>query len=189
VIQMLDKGNAAVLIVDMQDSLLQKISVGEAIVQQAVRLISFSKRMELPVLWAEQYPKGLGRTTEPIAAALEGHSPIEKTSFGCMGDFHFAHALRESRRRQILLAGVETHVCVLQTVLGAMDAGYEAYVLRDAVASREKAQHKAGLERMRHAGVHLVTAEMAMFELLREAGTPEFKAALPLLKGEDEGQT
>jgi nicotinamidase-related amidase len=113
---------------------------------------------------------------------LDGHAPLEKTSFGCLGDAAFQDRLSETGRNQLVIAGVEAHVCVLQTALAALEQGYDVYVARDAVSSSSSYQREAAYERLWRAGAVLVTAQMAMFEMLGEAGTPRFKAVLRLLK-------
>jgi nicotinamidase-related amidase len=117
-----------------------------------------------------------------IASELDGKTPLEKTAFGCLGDSGFVTALEAAGRRQLLMTGIEAHICVMQTALGALNQGYEVFIPRDAVGSRFPAEREAGLHRLEAAGAELVTTEMAMFEILREAGTPEFKKVLPLLK-------
>lgn len=179
---MLNRNRALLLVVDFQERLMPKIPVADEVTAQAVRLIRFAKKLELPVIVTEQYPKGLGPTTAAIKKVLAKTKAVEKTAFGCFGDDKFVSALESSSRRQLLVCGVETHVCVMQTVLEGLLRGYECYVTADAVASRDKFQHALGIKRMAEAGATIVTAEMAMFEILREAGTPEFKRVLPLLK-------
>ena len=179
---MLDRNSAALLVIDFQDRLLPKIHEGEAVAAHAIKLIRFAREMDMPLLWTEQYPKGLGPTVESVARELQGCTAFEKMSFGCLGDASIAAALEDTKRRQLLLTGIETHVCVMQTALFAMDTGYEVFIPRDAVGSRSPEEYAAGLHRLDKAGAQLVTTEMALFELLREAGTPEFKKALPLIK-------
>lgn len=179
---MLERDNVAVLIVDFQDKLLTKIFNAGAILPQAIKLIRFARTLDLPLLVSEQYPKGLGPTNEAVARELGAVDRLEKTSFGCLGDQGFAEALAGIGRRQLLVTGIETHVCVLQTVLGALDEGFQVFVAQDAVGSRRDTDHNAGLARMAKAGSELVTVEMAIFEILRDAATAEFKQILPLLK-------
>jgi len=180
---MLKRGSVVLVVIDFQDSLMKRIPVAEKIVREAVRLIRFANLLELPVLWTEQYPKGLGPTIPELAGEMQGIKAIEKTAFGCMGDSGFVSALEATGKTQLLITGVETHVCVMQTALGAVERGFEAWVVSDAVGAREEAQHQAGVERIKNGPCQLVTAEMAMFEILEKAGTPEFKKCLPLLKG------
>lgn len=179
---MLEIPKTTLLVIDYQPKLLPKIFNAEAILPQAIKLIRFAKELGLPVLVTEQYPRGLGSTVAEIAAELTATTPIAKTSFGCFGEAAFVEALAGTGRSQILVTGIETHVCVMQTALVALERDFEVYVARDAVGSRREMDYEAGLERMARAGAHLVTTEMAVFELLRDASSPEFKRVLPLLK-------
>lgn len=180
---MLHADTAAVVAIDLQEKLLPTIEDADRVVQRAGRLLHFARELRLPILWTEQYPKGLGATVPAIAAPLEGLQPIEKTVFGCMAHAPFHDALQQTQRRQLLLTGIEGHICVMQTALGALGEDYDVFIVRDAVGSSSGDELEAGLARMERAGATIVTAQMAMFELLREAGTPEFKRVLPLLKG------
>lgn len=179
---MLERINAVLVVIDYQEALLAKIPSADVILPVGAKLIRFAKELDIPVLWTEQYPKGLGPTSAVIAHALDGGAPIEKLSFGCFGEGNFARAAESFGRRQLMVIGVEAHVCVLQTVLSGLALGYEVFVVRDAVGSRGPAHCAAALERMQAHGAELVTSEMAMFEVLRVAGTPEFKRVLPLIK-------
>jgi len=179
---MLDKAKAALVVVDFQDGLLPAIPVANEIVPRAVKLIRCCRELGLPVVYTEQYPKGLKRTTQAVADALEGVEPIEKVAFGCFGCEEFESAVGKLDRRQLIVTGIESHVCVMQTVLRGLELGYSCYVVADATGSRAKSDHKAGLARMQAHGAEIVTVEMAIFELLGAAGTDEFKRLLPLIK-------
>lgn len=179
---MLDRSKAALVVIDYQEKLLPKIHDAHAVAGQGVKLIRFARELDIPVFWTEQYPKGLGHTVGPVADELQGVPCIEKTAFGCLNDPNFASALDASGKKQLLLTGIEAHICVMQTALQAIERGFEVFVPRDAVGSRSQTERDAGLERLERAGAEIVTTEMALFEILREAGTPEFKKALPFLK-------
>jgi nicotinamidase-related amidase len=179
---MLQKENAALVVIDFQDRLLPKISNHEEIMEPAIRLIRFARELGIPILWTEQYPKGLGPTNETIAKELTGLHAIDKTEFGCMANPGFAKALEESGRKQLVITGIEAHICVMQTVLSAIDKQYKPFVAMDAIGSRDPSNREAGIHRMEKAGAEMVTSEMAMFEILQQAGTPDFKKVLPLLK-------
>lgn len=179
---MLQKADSTLIVVDFQDGLLPAIPTAQTIVPQAVKLIRCVRELNVPALWTEQYPKGLGKTTQAVATALEGLIPIEKLAFGCFGCKQFEEAVTALGRRQLIVAGIESHVCVLQTVLRAQDLGYSCFVVADATGSRAKPDHRAGLARMRAHGAEIVTTEMVVFELLGAAGTPDFKRLLPLIK-------
>jgi nicotinamidase-related amidase len=178
---LIDRGSAIVVAIDLQERLLAEIPDREAVVSQAVLVLRTARELGVPVIATEQYPKGLGRTVERVAAVFES-APVEKVAFGCMGEPVFEAALSDLERNHLVLVGAETHVCVLQTALSALERGYRVFVVSDAVGSRAPAQHRAGLERMAAAGVSVATAEMVVFELLGCAGTPEFKRVLPLIK-------
>ena len=179
---MMKREELILLVIDYQDALLAKIPVSEDIVAHGATLAQFARSLEIPILWTEQYPKGLGKTEARISALLAGCPVIEKVSFDCFGTPGFKEALEKTGRKQVLVAGVETHVCVMQTVLSARALGYEVFVARDAVGSRTKGDYKAGISRMQAHGAEIVTTEMAIFETLRVAGTPDFKKILPLVK-------
>lgn len=179
---MLRRDDVVLVVIDLQDGLLPKISGGDDVVEKAAKLIRFARTLDLPVVWTEQYPKGLGVTNERVARELGGLKALEKVSFGCFDGPGFEDALVATGRNQLLVTGIETHVCVMQTALVALSKGYEVYVPRDAVGSRYSSDYEAGLARMQAHGGEIVTAEMAMFEVLGAAGTPEFKKVLPLLK-------
>lgn len=180
---MLDAGKTVLLVIDIQDKLFPPAgSAPEELISSAQRLIRCAQCLGIPILVTEQNPGKLGGTNERVSEVLEGVPRFAKMEFGCLANGAFHHALASLKRSQLLLTGMETHVCVMQTALAALDSGYEVFVARDAVLSAHEKQYHAGLERMDRAGATLVTAQMAMFELLREAGTPEFKQLLPVLK-------
>ena len=179
---MLTRENTLLCVIDYQDALLAKIPLAEGILEQAVKLIRFARALELPIVWTEQYPKGLGPTSAKVAQELAGVTALDKIVFGCFGASNFVEAVQQTGRKQLLVIGIEAHVCVMQTVLISLEQEYEAYVVKDAVASRAKSDYRAGLARMQAHGAEIVTTEMAIFEILRQAGTPEFKKVLPLIK-------
>ncbi len=146
------------------------------------KLIETAKCLELPVIVTEQNPERLGGTNQEIAGVLGDVPRISKLEFNCAANDAFREALRATGRRQALVLGMETHICVMQTALGLKERGYEPYVAVDATVSMHEAEHKLGIRRIEQEGVRLVTTQMAIFELLRMAGTPEFKRMLPLLK-------
>jgi nicotinamidase-related amidase len=179
---LMDRNGSVLVVIDLQERLLAEIPAREAVVAQSVRLMRVARELEVPVLATEQYPKGLGPSVAAVKDLLGDDAPVEKLSFGCMGEPRFAEALEKSGRKQVVVVGAETQVCVLQTALSALAKGYEVFVVADAVASRKEEQHRMALERMRAEGVNVVSAEMAIFEWLGCAGTAEFKRVLPLIK-------
>lgn len=184
---MLIPETAALLVIDIQEKLFPpNETVRREFVTNATKLIRCAQVLEMPVFVAEQNPERLGATYAPVAEALGGTARHAKLEFSAMANPGFNAAVRASERRSLLVIGMETHVCVMQTALDALNEGYTVHTVRDAVLSMRKKQYKAGLERIAQAGGVLATTQMTLFELLRRAGTPAFKAMLPLLK-EDAG--
>jgi len=147
-------------------------------------LVRLAKILSLPILLTTQYSKGLGAAVPEIASLLNGTRAIDKLEFGCFGSNEFRSALKAvpGNRNTVLLCGMESHICVMQTALGALNEGYLVHVASDAVGSRAEWNWKIGLERMRAAGAVISSTEMMMYELFRCSGTPEFKELLPYLK-------
>jgi nicotinamidase-related amidase len=180
---LLDRNAAALLVIDIQDVLMPKDpAVSETFLANARKLIQCARGLEIPVIVTEQNPGRLGGTNADIANALGDFVPLGKMAFSCFADAAFREALGALGRSQLLIIGMETHICVLQTALQAVEAGYQPFVARDAVTSMLRAEYEAGLARLAPAGIPLVTAQMAIFEWLRAAGTAEFKKLLPWLK-------
>jgi len=180
----LTKENTALLVVDFQEKLLAAFDplAIESALRNAVKFIKFAKIVNMPILCTEQYPKGLGGTVETVAVELEGVEPIAKTEFSCFGNEDFRSALKALEVKNVVITGVEAHICVAQTALDALHDGYHTHVLVDAVESRIPEEYGHGIAKMRHAGAVLTSTEAAMYEVLQKAGTPEFTATLPLVK-------
>ncbi len=178
----LDRQRAVLFVIDFQEKLLPRVQDHESVSERAIKLIEFCRALDIPIVWSEQYKKGLGETVDPFREALAGVTPHEKLSFGCLGDEGCSRHLADTGRDQLLLTGVETHICVAQTALQAAKSGKEVFVARDAVGAQRAADHEAGIERLEKAGADIVTAQMAMFEILGQAGTDDFKKVMPLLK-------
>ncbi len=175
-----DARHSQLVVIDIQERLAaaMKASVREQTVRHAGILQEAAIRLGIPVVRTEQYPQGLGGTVAP----LQGDGPtLEKTCFSCFAASGFADAL-DRQRRQIVLAGIETHVCVLQTALEMHDAGYRVFVVEDAVCSRHKRHHRNALARLRQAGVVVSNVESVLFEWLRDAAHPAFKAVSRLIR-------
>lgn len=180
---MLNRDQAALVVIDVQDKLLPKRDgVADELIAKTVKLVQAAQGLNIPVLVTEQYPEKLGGTTEAVAEALGDTPRLGKMEFGCTANPAFRDSLEATGRKQLIITGVEAHICVAQTVFGAMDAGYQAFVVQDAIASLDEAEQEAGERRMERNGAEMVTTQMAIFELLGAAGTPEFKKLLPLLK-------
>jgi nicotinamidase-related amidase len=179
----LDRNDALVLIVDVQDRLAPAMPPDALarVVKYGRALVGAARELGLPVLATEQYPKGLGRTIPELREVLPAPA-LEKVHFSCGADPAFAAALESTRRRQVVIAGMETHVCVFQTARDLVAMGYAVHVCADAVSSRTEEHRRWGLELCREAGAIVTTAETAIFDLLHLAGTAEFKKVAPLVK-------
>jgi nicotinamidase-related amidase len=174
----LDRASAVLLIIDIQEKLLPVIHEGDRVVRNVERLVRGAHVLGVPVVVTEQYVKGLGPTVATLRQALEettGYQPVEKSCFS-------AHGCVTLERRQVLVAGVETHVCVYQSVVDLLKAGHEVTVIADAVSSRAPENRDIALQRMVAEGAKLSSTEMALFELTVVSGTDEFRAISRLIK-------
>ncbi|MCR9219618.1 MAG: isochorismatase family protein [Alphaproteobacteria bacterium] len=179
---LLDRDRCLLLLVDFQERLLPALAGGESALGNAERLLTAARRLGLPARATEQYPKGLGVTDARLRGELDPGEILEKTHFNAAREGSVADAVAATRRRTLVLAGAEAHVCVLQTALGFQSQGYAVAVVADATASRTAENAQLGLGRMRRAGVEIVSTEMALFEWIGQAATPEFRDLLPLIK-------
>ena len=175
-------GNALLLVIDVQEKIFSVMHEQEKTKRNICRVIEGVKVHQIPILCTEQYPEGLGRTLAEVASAMDGPKPLEKTSFSCLGDDGIAEQLKSYNRSQILVCGIETHVCVYQTVQDLLTEGIEAHVITDAVMSRHEPNHTLGLHKMAEMGAHLTSVEMALFELLGVATGEQFKAVARIIK-------
>lgn len=178
---MLSVDETALIVIDVQAKLLPAIDGKDELVEGVCRIIEGAKVFGLPIVWTEQNPRGLGPTVGEVGALLDGQ-PITKVSFSCCGESAFVEALAGLGRKQVLLAGIESHVCVYQTASDLVEAGYEVHVVSDAVSSRTPANRQIGLDKMARAGAHVTSVETALFELLRAAEGPAFKQILKIVK-------
>lgn len=181
----LEVEQCALLVVDMQEKLLPPIWEKERLVRNVQLLIRLAGILKIPALVTTQYAKGLGNTVPGIASLLPNTPPIDKQIFSCFGSEVFCSLLKRlpGQRTTVLLCGMEAHICVMQTALGALREGYLVHVASDAVSSRTELNWRIGLDRMRAAGAILSSAEMMTYELLRSSGAPAFRELLPYLKG------
>ncbi len=182
--QLLQPENCALVVVDMQEKLFPPIFEKERLARNVQLLIRLAHILKLPVLAATQHVKGLGPIIPEIASLLDGTQPINKVEFSCFNNSDFCAAVKHlpRERNTLLLCGMEAHICITQTALGALNQGYIVHVAADAVSSRSEFNWKIGLKRMRQAGVVLSSTEMMMYELMRASGTPVFKEMLQHLK-------
>ncbi len=177
------KEDCALMVVDLQDRLLPAIHEHERVSAQAVKLIEGAKIIGVPIVWTEQYKKGLGDSSPEIKRAIgDAAKPLEKMTFGCLDDDGIKKQVNNLGRKTLVLCGIEAHVCVLQTALRALDDGMKVVLAEDAVSSRKASDCSAGIARMYREGVIPATVEMLLMEWMQVAGTETFKKVLPLLK-------
>jgi nicotinamidase-related amidase len=181
----LEPDQCALVVIDIQEKLLPPIFQKEQLVRNAQLLIRAASILKIPALVSTQYAKGLGGTVPEIAALMAGTDAIDKTLFSCFGSEAFCSSLKRlpGIRRTLLLCGMESHICVTQTALGALREGYLVHIASDAVSSRTEWNWKIGLERMRAAGAVISSTEMMIYELMRASSSAAFKELLPYLKG------
>jgi nicotinamidase-related amidase len=170
-------------VIDIQERLLPPIFEKERLVRNAQLLIRLANILSLPVVLSTQYSKGLGQTIPEIASLLPNVKAVDKMEFGCFGNGEFCSAISVlAGRNTLLLCGMESHICVMQTALGALNQGLTVHVAADAVSSRAELNWKLGLERMKEAGAVISSTEMMIYELMSKSGTAEFKEMLQYLK-------
>ncbi|MEW6411821.1 MAG: hydrolase [Candidatus Zixiibacteriota bacterium] len=179
---MLRKEDAVLVVIDIQGRLATLMQRQEALFANVIRMIKGAGVLGVPVIWTEQLPDKLGRTAPEITAALEGIAPLVKKTFSCCGDRNFLAQLKTLKRKQLLLTGIETHICVYQTAMDLRKDGYEVYVVRDAVSSRIEDNYQLGLERMKDAGAIMTSVEMSLFEMLTVAEGDLFKQIIQIVK-------
>lgn len=170
-------------VIDIQEKLLPPIWEKERMVRNSQLLIRMAKEMKLPVLVSTQYAKGLGQTIPEIASLLPNVQVVDKLEFGCFGNGDYCSAVGKlADRNTLLLCGMETHICVMQTALGALNQGMNVHVAADAVSSRTELNWKLGLGRMQAAGAVISSTEMMLYELMGKSGTATFKEMLKWIK-------
>lgn len=177
---LLERAKSLLLLVDMQERLLPAMSGAAEVTAQCGILLRAARELDVPVLASEQYPKGLGPTVPDLAALAPRR--LEKLEFSAYANPAIKAELLRAERKQVVLSGIEAHVCVLQTGLELVEAGFQVFVAADAVASRRPESREVALRRLARAGATLITAEMALFEWLRSANAPEFRAISKLIR-------
>jgi nicotinamidase-related amidase len=180
----LESDQCALIVVDIQEKLLPPIFQKEQLVRNSKLLIRAAGVLKIPAIVSTQYAKGLGETVPEIASLLPETKAIDKDRFSCFGSDVFCTLLKRQpgNRNTLLLCGMESHICVMQTALAALREGYLVHVASDAVSSRKEWNWKIGLERMRSAGAVISSTEMTIYELMRSSSSPAFKELLPYLK-------
>ncbi|MBF0591993.1 MAG: hydrolase [Nitrospirae bacterium] len=166
---------SVLLIIDIQERLVTAVGEADAVIANALHLIELSRLDDIPVLITQQYPQGLGPTVQALRDALPEVEYINKTSFNCCKRPEFLEALKTIDRKTVIICGIETHICVLQTCVELLALGYFVHVVRDCVASRSKDNKETAIEYMRDAGAVITTTETVLFQALKRADTDNFK--------------
>lgn len=179
---MLDLDSTVLVIVDVQGKLATLMHDKEQLYKNLVAITAGATELDLPVIWMEQIPHKLGPTITELSELLSGQAPVSKSAFSCYAEPEFVTALEKTGRRQVLVAGIEAHICVYQTAMDLHKAGYDVEVVADAVSSRSRENRNIALEKMRSAGVGITSTEMVLFELMKTADFPEFRAVARLIK-------
>jgi nicotinamidase-related amidase len=180
--ELLTTEKTALLVIDIQERLFPVMHEKEKLMRSVIKLIKGARVLEIPVILTEQYPKGLGPTLPEIKELLPDIKPIEKLSFNCCDEEFFCKTLEALKRKQVLIAGIEAHICVYQTSMALARAGYEVQVVGDCVSSREMENKLVALFKMGAAGISPTTMEMALFELLKVAKGDKFKQISNIVK-------
>ena len=175
--------NAVLVVIDIQERLVTAMpkKVYGRMLKTVDMLVQAAKLMNVPIVTTEQYPKGIGHTVPELADACSD-KVVEKVSFGCCGEPNFLAALKETGRSQVIVTGMEAHVCVYQTVLGLLEDGYNVHLLGDAICSRNKADYLSGVANAGQAGAVVTTAETVLFQMLQESTHEQFKSISKLVK-------
>lgn len=170
------------LVIDIQERLLPHIDQYKEVLNRTGILLEGLKILEVPVLLTEQYRKGLGETVKEVREHMADFNPMEKMTFSCCDDDSFSKALIETGMTNVLICGIETHVCVLQTTLDLLEQGYQPVVVEDCTSSRNPEDKRVAIERMRQEGALITTSESILFEMTRISGTNQFKSISKLVK-------
>jgi len=174
--------DSLLLVVDIQDKLLLTMSHGKQVVENSTKLVKAANLLNVPILVTEHYPQGLGATVATLAGELDKATKLEKMTFSCCRGEGMLELVKQSGRKQLIICGMETHVCVLQTVLDLLKDGVRAFVVADAVCSRTKLNWRTALAQIEQAGGTVTIAEAVIFQWLERADRPEFKQALDIIK-------
>lgn len=182
--ELLDASQSVLVVIDIQQRLLQALpqQPREQVLTHTNWLLTAAKLLNIPILVTEQYPKGLGKTDKRIMNTLGDITVTEKTCFSCYRSAPFVAQLSSLKRKQVVLCGIETHVCVLQTAYELVAAGYQVFVTEDATASRTKQHHRNAIARLANINTSVSNVESVMFEWLRDANHAEFKTISRLIK-------
>ena len=181
-VSLLNRENTGLVIVDVQDKLMGVMGRKKEIIDNIVKLLHLSKIYDLPLILTEQYPKWLGPTLPELKDSLPVYEPLNKVHFNCCDVEAFNNRLDSTNLKDIILTGVESHICVFQTCFSLIERGYRVHVPQDAVDSRTEANWRVGLELMGEKGAVITSTEAVIYQVLKKAGTKEFKEMLKIIK-------
>lgn len=179
---MLSPENTALIVIDFQEKLLSAVRYADETISNCIKLIDFFSSESFPIIMTEHYPKGLGLTIPEIRNLMDESEIVEKTIFSCFGEAVFEGKLSAEKISNILITGIETHICVAQTAFDGLASGYRVHVAADAVTSRKQIDHDVSISRMQSGGITVTTSEAALYEMVEEAGTERFKNLLKIVK-------
>lgn len=179
---MLDTKKCCLVVVDVQGKLAQLMYDKDVLFKNIRILIKIAKSLAIPIIWCQQCPESLGKTVPQIAELLADSQPIDKASFSCCGQPQFNSKLQDLNRHQLILCGIETHVCIYQTAMDLLQAGKDVTVIADAVSSRALLNKQIALDKIAAEGTKISCVEMALFELLKTAEHPKFRELTKLIK-------
>lgn len=176
------KENSIALIIDIQERLLPVVDQNQELTANVTRLVEGLKVLDIPIIVSEQYRKGLGNTVTEISNLISPFEPLEKLAFSCCDDNNIMNVIKASGKKNVIICGIESHICVLQTVIDLLANGFVPVVVADCVSSRKPSDKKTGLYRMRSEGAVITSYESILFELCQFAGTDQFKAISKIIK-------
>jgi nicotinamidase-related amidase len=181
-VYMLETTNTVLLIIDVQEKLVRVMHDKDSLLSNLQKLIEGIQVMGIPVIVTEQYPQGLGPTVPEITNLISGFSPISKTCFSCWDSDDFRNKLEQLNRKQVLISGIEGHVCVYQTARDLVSRGYETYFITDTISSRTPENRQLSFKMMKQRGAYISGTETVLFELLKSAGSDQFKKISRIVK-------
>lgn len=179
---MLKAETTALLVIDVQGKLAHSVFNKDALFDNTRRLVQGARLLDLPIVWIEQYPQGLGPTIPEVSDLIDQPHALSKTTFSCCGEASIVKTLEQLGRQQLLVCGIEAHVCVYQSVMDLLERGYDVELIADAISSRREENKELGIRKMLRAGAQLSGTEMCLFELVKDAASPKFRAMLELVK-------
>ncbi|NLD38842.1 MAG: hydrolase [Desulfatiglans sp.] len=179
---MLELNNTILAVIDIQGNLAHAMHDKESLFKAAGQLINGSKCLDIPIILTEQNPKGLGPTIPEIRGLMPDVTSIPKISFSCCKERAFLDEVKKINKRQILISGIESHICIYQTTVELIDMGYEVHIVTDAVASRDPKNKELALKKMEHMGATMTCVEMALFELMKTAEHSRFRDIVKIIK-------